>query len=152
MQVKPEMTANEPHSSFTGNETYKTINPFLTIVGDFTLFYITVSICSVILGLLIILNIVCCCSSYTDYWLDRHTDNRWTVSIWSATPSKKPLLNFAELESQQQYFEYPENTTQYHKVHNTELNTFVSRLPLAPDSVTIESLKYLELHKQESDI
>lgn len=68
-----EMSAYEIQTSFTENGTYKAINPILSKVGDFTHFYIAIAICSVLFGFLLILNIVCCCSRYSDYWLDRHT-------------------------------------------------------------------------------
>lgn len=66
------MSAHESQQHyFAGNETY--MSPLLSKVGDFTPFYIVIAISSVILGLIFILNIVCCCSRYSDYWLDRHT-------------------------------------------------------------------------------
>ncbi|XP_045784956.1 uncharacterized protein LOC123880713 [Maniola jurtina] len=137
------MSANQTLAYFTGNGTYKEINPILSKVGDFTKFYVVIAICSVFLGLLIILNVVCCCSRYSEYWLDRHTGNRWIVSIWSATPHKQPPLDFTELESQYQYvqYSYPEDRTEYREVPAS-----VSRQPLTA------SQEYLELHKRESDI
>ena len=42
--------------------------------GDYTTFYAAITICSVIGGLLFILNIVFCwCSQHRQYWQDRHT-------------------------------------------------------------------------------
>lgn len=69
------MSAYESDAYFAGNDTYKPINPILSKVGDgdFTPFYIVIAISAVVLGALIILNVVCCCSRYSDYWLDRHT-------------------------------------------------------------------------------
>ncbi|XP_052746504.1 uncharacterized protein LOC128199706 [Bicyclus anynana] len=134
---------------FTGNETYKALNPLLSKVGDFTPFYIAIAICSVILGLLIILNVVCCCSRYADYWLDRHTGNRWIVSIWSATPHKQPPLDFTELEKQYQCVQYIYSDTgsEYSNVHRqAPVSASVSRQPLTA------SQEYLELQKRESDI
>ncbi|XP_023937787.1 uncharacterized protein LOC112045726 isoform X2 [Bicyclus anynana] len=129
-----------------GNETYKAINPIISKVGDFTPFYISIAICSVLFGLLIILNVVCCCSRYSDYWLDRHTGNRWIVSIWSATPHKQPPLDFTELERQNQYIQPKDNAT-YHDFHRqTQGQTSLSRQPLTA------SQEYLELQKRESDI
>lgn len=44
--------------------------------GDFTPFYITVTICAVIGVSIFVLNIVLgCCSRYSGYWNDRHTGN-----------------------------------------------------------------------------
>lgn len=43
-------------------------------VGDFTPFYIVITICSIIGLSLFILNIVLgCCSKYSAYWQDKHT-------------------------------------------------------------------------------
>lgn len=77
------MSASEIHASFAGNGTYKSVNPILSKVGDFTPFYIAIAICSVILGAIIILNVVCCCSRYSDYWLDRHTGGFTLSSYWN---------------------------------------------------------------------
>lgn len=42
--------------------------------GDFTAFYITVTICTLLFVFIIVLNIVLgCCSNYSHYWQDRHT-------------------------------------------------------------------------------
>ncbi|KAL0851703.1 hypothetical protein ABMA28_000029 [Loxostege sticticalis] len=145
------MSAYEPQQPyFTGNGTYKAINPIVSRVGDFTPFYIAIAICSVILGLIIILNVICCCSRYSDYWLDRHTGNRWIVSIWSATPHKQPPLDFTELEGQHQHVQYVHqfHAEEYHDIHkrDTEFVPSVSQQPLT------SSQEYLELHKRESDI
>lgn len=46
------------------------------IYGDFTPFYVTITICSVIGVFLIILNVTFCwCSRHRRYWQDRHTGN-----------------------------------------------------------------------------
>lgn len=42
--------------------------------------------------------IIGCCSRHKYYWQDRHTGNRWLVSIWSATPHNQPPLDFTELQ------------------------------------------------------
>lgn len=116
-------------------------------MGDFTPFYITIAICSIILGSLLILNFVCCCSKYSEYWLDRHTGNRWIVSVWSSTPHKQPPLDFAELEHQFQYPYIPYISEEYQEVHHHSENlSSVSCQPLT------SSQEYLELHKRESDI
>ncbi|XP_050315556.1 uncharacterized protein LOC126750094 [Anthonomus grandis grandis] len=63
-------------------------------IGDFTPFYIAITFCAIIGISLFILNIVLgCCSSYSEYWKDRHTGNRWIVSLWTATPHKQPPLD-----------------------------------------------------------
>lgn len=48
--------------------------------GDFSAFYVTVSICAVVGISIFILNIVLgCCSRYSEYWNDRHTGKRKSV-------------------------------------------------------------------------
>jgi len=76
-------------------------NPYFTghIYGSFKPFYVTISICTVVLLSIIILNIILgCCSKHRKYWQDRHTGNRWLVSIWSSTPHKQSPLDFTELK------------------------------------------------------
>ncbi|XP_041987580.1 uncharacterized protein LOC121739279 [Aricia agestis] len=141
-----------PNPYFESNDTYN-YAPVIPIVperevGDFRPFYITIAICSIILGFIIILNIVCCCSRYSDYWLDRHTGNRWLVSVWTATPHKQPPLDLTELESQVTHVQYvhPYHSEQYQEVRLTEAPASISRQPLTA------SQEFLELHKRESDI
>jgi hypothetical protein len=44
------------------------------IFGDFTAFYVTVTICTVLGAFLFLLNIaLCCCSRYKKYWQDSNT-------------------------------------------------------------------------------
>ncbi|XP_039763879.1 uncharacterized protein LOC120636462 [Pararge aegeria] len=142
------MSPYESQTYFTGNDTYKAVNPLISKVGDFSPFYIAIAICSVIFGFLLILNIVCCCSRHSVYWLDRHTGNRWIVSIWSATPHKQPPLDLTELENQYQYTQYirPENAEHSEDYRHAEVHASVSRQPLTA------SQEYFELHKRESDI
>ncbi|KAJ8950632.1 hypothetical protein NQ318_010831 [Aromia moschata] len=67
--------------------------------SDFKPFYIAIAICTVIGFSLFILNIVLgCCSRYSGYWNDKHTGNRWIVSLWTSTPHKQPALDYTELE------------------------------------------------------
>lgn len=76
-------------------------NPYFTgpIYGSYKPFYVTIAICTVVLGSIIVLNIILgCCSKHRKYWQDRHTGNRWLVSIWSSTPHKQPPLDFTELK------------------------------------------------------
>ncbi|XP_059055279.1 uncharacterized protein LOC131849263 [Achroia grisella] len=138
------MSGTESLASFTGNGTYKAINPIVSHVGDFTKFYIAIAICSVILGFLLILNVVCCCSRYSEYWLDRHTGNRWIVSIWSTTPHKQPPLDLTELDIQYRSVQYVKPFIS--EYHETEVPPSISHQPLTT------SQEYLELHKRESDI
>ncbi|XP_063374207.1 uncharacterized protein LOC134661897 [Cydia amplana] len=144
------MSASDHPYYFTGNGTYRAINPLVSRVGDFTPFYIGIAISCVILGLILILNVVCCCSRFSDYWLDRHTGNRWIVSIWSTTPHKQPPLDLTELESHYQSVNYIQPySTEYHEEEEHgrgDIPPSVSTQPLT------SSQEYLELHKRESDI
>ncbi|XP_061717522.1 uncharacterized protein LOC133525216 [Cydia pomonella] len=142
------MSASDHPYYFTGNGTYKAIDPLVSRVGDFTPFYIAIAISSVILGLIIILNVGCCCSRYSDYWLDRHTGNRSIVSIWSTTPHLQPPLDLTELENNYLPVRYSQPySTEYHEEHGRgDVPPSISTQPLT------SSQEYLELHKRESDI
>ncbi|GLG93490.1 Uncharacterized protein GBIM_00889 [Gryllus bimaculatus] len=95
--------------------------------GDFTAFYIAITICTVLGGFLFILNIVfCCCSKYKDYWQDSDTGNRWLVSLWTKTPHNTSPLDYTELEKS--YIVIPRS-------HQIE-----------------EPGGYIELQKRESDL
>lgn len=99
--------------------------------GDFTAFYVTISICTILGGLLFLLNIVlCCCSKYKHYWKDTNTGNLWLVSIWTKPPNRQIPLDLTELEA------CPVVVEQYrHEADYTD----------APGG-------YLELQKRESDL
>lgn len=77
-------------------------NPFFKeedrIKGDFTPFYITIAACTLLALFLFVLNLICgCCSKYREYWNDRHTGNRWLVTIFTCSPHKTPPLDLEEL-------------------------------------------------------
>lgn len=105
-------------------------NPFLTkpLYGDFSTFYITITVCTIFGIFLFALNLICgICSKHKSYWNDRFTGefittknysvevylhnilkcagNRWIVSLWTATPHKLPPLDLTELEDIE--IEYP---------------------------------------------
>ncbi|KAL1502364.1 hypothetical protein ABEB36_007513 [Hypothenemus hampei] len=86
-------------------------------VGNFSPFYIAITICTIIGFALFILNIFLgCCSRYSEYWNDRHTGNRWIVSLWTATPHKQPALDYStelqEITSENQVvYHYPQQET-----------------------------------------
>lgn len=101
--------------------------------GDFTPFYIAVTICTVIGLTIFILNIVLgCCSRYSGYWNDRHTGNRWIASLWTATPHQQPALDYTEL---QDIYVPPQQQAFYHHP------------PTPPPPIQFQELK-----KKESDI
>lgn len=137
-------------------------NPFLTkpIYGDYSPFYITIGICSALLGILIILNIVLgCCSRHKYYWQDRHTGNRWLVSIWSATPHNQPPLDLTELKdaSEFQSFRTSENL-EYVVTHPVKEPRGYGRTqyhhhqPPFQQQPQHHPEEYVELQKRESDI
>ncbi|XP_008553814.1 uncharacterized protein LOC103575710 [Microplitis demolitor] len=116
--------------------------------GDFTPFYVIISIVSLVGGFIFILNIIFCwCSPYQHYWKDRHTGNRWISSLWTVTPHKYPPLDLSELNSRiktqviDEKSYYPPSV-----VGDEELAYPDSRLdtPLPQE--------YMELQKRESDI
>ncbi|XP_069678025.1 uncharacterized protein wrm1 [Periplaneta americana] len=101
--------------------TYSTTpsNPVLEkIYGDFTSFYVTITICTVLGFLLFLLNIVlCCCSRHKYYWQDSNTGNRWILPIWTKTPHQQPPLDYTELEKcavpEQHVFDTAEGPVEY---------------------------------------
>jgi hypothetical protein len=59
-------------------------NPFRTkaLYGDYSPFYITIAICTVLCAFLFILNIICgCCSKYKYYWQDKHTGKSFYLIV-----------------------------------------------------------------------
>jgi hypothetical protein len=79
-------------------------NPFFDekkrIYGDFTTFYWVIAACTVFGLFLFILNLICgCCSKHSSYWNERHTGNRWLVTIFTSTAHKQPPLDLSELEN-----------------------------------------------------
>ncbi|XP_037940281.1 uncharacterized protein LOC119673119 [Teleopsis dalmanni] len=137
-------------------------NPYFTghIYGNFSPFYVTIAVCTVILGSIIILNIILgCCSKHRKYWQDRHTGNRWLVSIWSATPHLQPPLDLTELKDAS-YFQSLHPTT--HIFHEDVESQVVpvhqphTHRPQRPEGRSLhhqrQQEEYLELQKRESDI
>nr|XP_029722572.1 uncharacterized protein LOC109420285 [Aedes albopictus]XP_029722573.1 uncharacterized protein LOC109420285 [Aedes albopictus] len=89
-------------------------NPYFKghVYGNFNPFYVTIAICTLLGVFIFVLNIICgCCSKHKQYWQDRHTGNRWLVSIWSATPHKQPPLDLTELKDVRSF--QPVNVSTY---------------------------------------
>lgn len=62
-------TTTTPDSSFTHDPRLRE-----KIFGDFTAFYVTITICTILGAFLFLLNIaLCCCSRYKKYWQDSNT-------------------------------------------------------------------------------
>ncbi|XP_043465175.1 uncharacterized protein LOC122500344 [Leptopilina heterotoma] len=111
------------------------------LFGDFTPFYVTITICSVIGIFLIILNVTFCwCSRHRRYWQDRHTGNRWIQPLWSVTPHNNPPLDLTELEK----------GTQNYVHHRPQIIEDYQKDEL--DVATTHPEEYIELHKRESEI
>ncbi|XP_025832534.1 uncharacterized protein LOC108744286 [Agrilus planipennis] len=106
--------------------------------GNFSPFYITVAICSVVLAIIFVINIVLgCCTRYSEYWNDRFTGNRWIISLWTATPHNQPSLDYTELE----LVDIPSVAPTVYQPAPQEQQT------------TVQHSEYLELqHKRESAI
>lgn len=93
-------------------------NPFFEkhVYGDFTSFYITITICTVFGIFLFALNLICgCCSKHRVYWNDRFTGNRWIVALFTATAHKQPPLDLSELENV--HIDYPNKYSVSNKTH-----------------------------------
>ncbi|XP_028982025.1 uncharacterized protein LOC107039317 [Diachasma alloeum] len=132
------------------------------IYSNFTPFYVTVAIFSIIGGIIFIFNIICCsCSRYKHYWRDRHTGNRWIHPLWVVTPHKNPPLDLTpirrgfndgvvySLQPGQAYSTrgYPSQGTHYSESVQGDLEAqYDSRLG------TPQPQEYMELHKRESEI
>ncbi|XP_043287311.1 uncharacterized protein wrm1 [Venturia canescens] len=117
--------------------------------GDFTPFYVAITICSVLGGFLFILNIFFCwCSPYRQYWQDRHTGNRWIQSLWVSLPHKLPPLDLSELKpsSIPQQTHYPDSRLYYPHPEVTDEEAHY------PHVAAQNAQEYMELHKRESDI
>jgi len=121
--------------------------------SDFTPFYVTIAVCTVLGISIFALNIILgCCSKYSDYWNDRHTGNRWLISLWTATPHNQPALDYSELDPSvvpQVVVESPKDVTVYSDVEfpRAELQEQLQR---GAHTSYHHSTEYLELHHQKS--
>ncbi|XP_053971123.1 uncharacterized protein LOC128895029 [Hylaeus anthracinus] len=116
-------------------------NPFFVKheYGDFTPFYITVTICSVLFAVLCILNIgFCFCSRHKSYWQNRHTGNRWIQPLWTVIPHKTPPLDLSELEPGRTFQPETREVLQYHNPKSYKTSP--------------QSQEYMEMQKRESEI
>lgn len=61
---------------------------------DYTAFYAGIGICTAILGLIILLNILfACCSPWRKYWMNRGTGNRLVLPVFILPPKdQEPLV------------------------------------------------------------
>ncbi|XP_014246818.1 uncharacterized protein LOC106665117 [Cimex lectularius] len=125
--------SDEDRNAFMKNPLYKTHREF----GDFTAFYITITICTIFGFGVFLLNIFFCwCSKHKDYWRDSNTGNRWIFPIWTKSPYRQPPLDLTELEETVKAIE----PTQVYDTSEAEHHTGYGQE------------EYLELHKRESDL
>ncbi|KAI8041589.1 hypothetical protein M5D96_005854, partial [Drosophila gunungcola] len=119
-------------------------NPYFTghIYGNFSPFYVTIAICTVVLGTIIILNIILgCCSKHRKYWQDRHTGNRWLPTTHQQVFPDDVVIGVDDLE--------PVHSAHHH--HQQQ-----HQRPPRPEGRTLHQQRqreeYVELQKRESDI
>lgn len=82
-QYNPDLYYNQPPQQLYPNNfernyyqpsTEAYIDHSTDHIGNFTPFYIAITICTIIGFALFVINIALgCCSSYSEYWNDRHT-------------------------------------------------------------------------------
>ncbi|XP_043585986.1 uncharacterized protein LOC122569265 isoform X2 [Bombus pyrosoma] len=107
--------------------------------GDFTPFYVTVTICSFIFAFLCILNIgFCWCSRHRNYWQSPHTGNRWIQPLWTVLPHKTPPLDLSEIEPGRLVTQDKQEVLQYHNPK--------------PYGTAPQTQEYMEMQKQACQI
>ncbi|KYQ50847.1 hypothetical protein ALC60_09986 [Trachymyrmex zeteki] len=126
-------------------------NPYFKehLYGDFTAFYVTIALCTVLGVFLFILNIVFCwCSRHREYWQDRNSGdvlscwdlgNRWIQPLWTVLPHKTPPLDLSELEPG--LIKYPQVRHEIVQYHDPE-----------SQGTTPQPQEYMEMQKRESEI
>jgi hypothetical protein len=125
-------------------------NPFFTkhIYGDYTPFYVTIAVCTVVITFLFVLNLICgCCSQYKYYWQDKHTGNRWLVSLWTVSPHQQPPLDLTELKDGSHF-----DSGRHFDVERPVEYTAHRPQQLQHHQRGVYQQEYIELHKKESDI
>lgn len=145
-------------------------NPYFTghIYGNFSPFYVTIAVCTVLFVTIVLLNVVLgCCSKHRRYWQDRHTGNRWLVSIWSATPHLQPPLDLTELKDASHFKHlhptFAEDIEAQEPIHQQapppqhQHQEPQQHRPQRPESRGLQRQRqqreeYIEVHKRESDI
>jgi hypothetical protein len=92
-------TYDDPWNYTSTSTTTTTDNPRLheKIYGDFTAFYVTVSICTVLGAFLFLVNIaLCCCSRYKNYWQDSNTGEYGNITYVLFHKNKQNLITTFE--------------------------------------------------------
>ncbi|CAH0391330.1 unnamed protein product [Bemisia tabaci] len=73
--------------------------------SNYTPFYLTLFVCTLLTIVLVVFNVILCCfSKHRHYWKDSNTGNRWLLPIWVKTPAGQPPLDLKELEHRANYF------------------------------------------------
>jgi hypothetical protein len=61
--------------------------------SNYPAFYTGITICTIIFGLLVILNAVCLCTRFRGYWRNKNTGNRIIGPVYLVTPrNTEPLV------------------------------------------------------------
>lgn len=110
-------------------------NPYFTghIYGDFSPFYVTIAVCTILFISIVLLNVVLgCCSRHRKYWQDKHTGNRWLVSLWSATPHLQPPLDLTELKDVTYFQQFHPNFQQAPQVEQVFNDDIEAQEPIRP--------------------
>lgn len=136
-----------------------TFNPlrYLTpkLHGDYTPFYVTITIFSVFALFLILLNCICfCCSKYQWYWKSKHTGNRWLFfgPVWTSTPHEQPPADISELKDKIIYDAYDD----IERGQTAEYSIMAHEQPQrkqyqSPHHQQPRQMEYVEMQKRERE-
>lgn len=122
--------------------------------GDYTPFYVTITIFTLFGLFLILLNSICgCCSENKWYWCGKYTGNKWLFfgPIWTATPRHHPPADLSELKDKVIYdaYDYVE------RGHSLEYSVQDSP-PSKPKQPLVHQkprqTEYVEMKSRESEI
>lgn len=126
------------------------------LYGDYSPFYITITVFTIFGIFLILINAICgCCSNNREYWCGKHTGNKWLFfgSFWTATPRHHPPADLSELKDKAIYdaYDYAEkgNTAEY-SVLGRDSPPSQPRQPLVEPKT--KPMEYVEMRSRESEI
>lgn len=124
--------------------------------GDYTPFYVTITIFTVFGLFLIIINAICgCCSNNREYWCGKHTGNRWLFfgPLWTSTARQQPPADISELKGKVIYdmYDYAErgNSADY-SIASRDSPVSQPKQPLVHQKP--RQMEYVEMQKRESEI
>lgn len=130
------------------------------LIGDYTPFYVTIAIFTIFGTFLILLNAICmCCSRNKEYWIDKHTGNRWLFfgPVWTSTPHEQPPLDLSELKDKKIFDAYDleaQGEAAEYSVTQHEEPILRPQRPLTSHQKPTyqKPTEYVELQKRESEI